>query len=313
MNKHNFIKQLKHLILSANYKAFNEFCYKHKRNVIPHRLYKYTACTEYAAENLKNNQVCLNNPRNFNDPFDCWSYKVEAELQLQPSDESLSLLKMIVERLFDVEVSIDELRGTGATDSLQRITNILPPDKRDGFIRQTKQSLESLVNTSHDGINLLLDSLIRISCFTENPPTKLIMWSHYADYHKGICLEYDLKNCDDDTYAMLMPMIYQENLQSIRGDLKTSEYNYCKLFQTVLYKSKEWSYEREWRLIKALNAPSTAKDFHSIPFLKHIYLGACIANDKSLSDIIKYAHSESIPISKMYRKDNDFSLYSKPI
>ena len=314
MNKNNFIKKFKNLILSGNHRVLNEFCYRHKREVIPYRLYKYTKIDKYTIENLAASQVCLNNPRSFNDPFDCWSYKVEAERQLQPSDESLDIIRQVARKLFNVEISIDELRGTGYIDSLQRISNVLPIDQRGFFIEKMKATHESLVQTSHEGANSLLDNLIRVACFTENPPTKLLMWSHYADYHKGICLEYDFRNCDDDTYAMLNPMIYQENLQNVNGDFKSFEYYYCKVLQTILFKSKEWSYEREWRLVKSLSIPSSdaVKCFHGLPFLKHIYIGVC-ADDNDALGIIQYAHSRNISVSKMCRNDRDFFLHSYPI
>jgi Protein of unknown function (DUF2971) len=32
-----------------------------------------------------------------------------------------------------------------------------------------------------------------IYCLTPDP-TSILMWSHYADHHRGICLEFDVAN-----------------------------------------------------------------------------------------------------------------------
>ena len=310
MNKHNFIKQLKYFLQIDDDVALNSFCLKYKRSVIPNRLYRYTTITKHTLVNLVSNQVCLNNPRSFNDPFDCWSHKILSEVQVKPNNEIILLFEGLKQK-YNLNVSLEEFNKAKGLNSLQAMANMLPIEKRNNFIQSVKPSLESLIEKTHDDINLCLDRMIRVSCFTEYPPTKLLMWSHYADYHKGLCLEYDLKDCDDETFCMLMPIIYQFNLQLQKDDVKLSDFTYSRLLQMILIKSKEWSYEKEWRLIKSLDFPSSEREFHKFPYLKHIYVGAGASNDCLLLEIVNFAHSDGIPISKMFRNDNDFSLHGR--
>lgn len=45
-----------------------------------------------------------------------------------------------------------------------------------------------------------LNAKLSLSCFTTNHPKSkksMLMWSHYAKSHKGICYEYDIKDIVD--------------------------------------------------------------------------------------------------------------------
>ncbi|ABK89125.1 DUF2971 domain-containing protein [Francisella tularensis subsp. novicida] len=53
------------------------------------------------------------------------------------------------------------------------------------------------------------------------------MWSHYGDYHRGVCLEVEL---DDDQVEQC---IYESSSK-----------------QSLVHKTKEWEYEEEWRVVK---------------------------------------------------------------
>ena len=49
----------------------------------------------------------------------------------------------------------------------------------------------------------------RVACFTENNIFPL-MWSHYADSHKGLCLEYDLTRLPKGYRYGILPVIYSD-------------------------------------------------------------------------------------------------------
>ena len=114
-----------------------------------------------------------------------------------------------------------------------------------------------------------LDDLAIMTCFSENNNNTL-MWSHYADSHKGFCLEYDLKRIKKDPFEIkkhLFPIVYNEkrlirkNIESIIEDLKEirrameEQYMYDgkelldDLLPLFLTKGIAWSYEQEWRII----------------------------------------------------------------
>ncbi len=101
---------------------------------------------------------------------------------------------------------------------------------------------------------------VRVSCFSRSPLSAL-MWSHYADQHRGICYCFQNKNdvriFEDEKiefgsviYSSHVPEItvYQE--QTTRAMLK------AEAKDVILTKSSEWSYEQEVRFFGELDDPA---------------------------------------------------------
>lgn len=87
-----------------------------------------------------------------------------------------------------------------------------------------------------------LKSQIGITCFSRKD-TSLLMWGHYANCHRGICVEYDASKFT----KKMWPVEYHSEMICLTG------YKGIKLQLAVigsLYrKSPEWSYEEEVRAI----------------------------------------------------------------
>jgi len=289
--------------------AANHFAYENKRAVIPAKLFRYTAISEYAIDNLVNEQHCLNNPRSFNDPFDCWYSKDAVAEQMQLLKAEADFIIPFFKQL-GIDVSAEDFTGD---DWIERLSHKLPAHMGSTFVMELQKKMQPANTFAHTTMNTWLDGYMRIVCLTQNPPTNLLMWSHYADCHKGICLEYDFRECDDVTYAMLLPVIYQTNIKRVeRNGNNENSYWESKILQAVLCKSHEWNYENEWRVIKCLDFPSDKKYFHKTPFIKHIYIGALANKNELLAKCLEYAFSANIPVSQMQRCDTGFSLDAKP-
>lgn len=99
-----------------------------------------------------------------------------------------------------------------------------------------------------------------------------VLWSHYADRHKGICLGFDLDendvkhvtynaaklNLSDDQDAKTLPKDVQEHL--------------------FVTKFHQWAYEKELRVFVALSKTTREGTLHFYPFgndlcLKEVILG----------------------------------------
>ncbi|WIH83400.1 DUF2971 domain-containing protein [Brachyspira pilosicoli] len=101
---------------------------------------------------------------------------------------------------------------------------------------------------------------IKIACLTTHNDNTL-MWSHYADKHQGICIEYDIKNIFDKNNSKILinkisynkRMIYydtfinkqRKSINNVLIDNKTLT-NITDIF---VIKSKEWEYEDEYRIL----------------------------------------------------------------
>lgn len=86
-----------------------------------------------------------------------------------------------------------------------------------------------------------------ICCFSETN-NNIHMWSHYADSHKGICIEYDSSEFNDyfsqllKCRCYLTPVDYRDRLINLDGDIewtKHSEYTEFKRIASIIKDPKE--------------------------------------------------------------------------
>ena len=144
-----------------------------------------------------------------------------------------------------------------------------------------------------------LGDLAYISCMTETNRNTL-MWSHYADSIRGVCVEYDLKLLSRslfDVTTHLFPVIYMskrllfKDISSIvtshvelKSDIsQDAVYSGEELLDDILplflSKGECWEYEQEWRIIYTLKQMYEINDQTlyngTIPFpcISGLYLG----------------------------------------
>ena len=115
-----------------------------------------------------------------------------------------------------------------------------------------------------------INDIVYMKCFSTDQHNAL-MWSHYADENKGICVEYDLGILEHSNPILkhIYPVIYEKNrlfkldvkeISEIVEEQKWLNYdikqngisNYDDLLQALLlflFKSEDWAYENEWRIV----------------------------------------------------------------
>lgn len=75
----------------------------------------------------------------------------------------------------------------------------------------------------------------------------ILMWSHYADSHRGICIEFKASKMHHvDMMRKAHRVTYQNALPSINFYLDTLV---DKLKAYIHTKAAHWSYEQEWRIV----------------------------------------------------------------
>jgi len=162
-----------------------------------------------------------------------------------------------------------------------------------------------------DITNQFGEDTIRVCCLTEKNDS-IIMWSHYAKYHKGICVEYEI---DSEHFKnMVYPVIYSGKLfdmTNIFEKVQTGSFN--NLFATVaaMHKSPEWSYEKEWRIIVPTGEKSGIGNIPA-PQIKSITLGSKISNENK-NKIIEIANTSGIECYKMKISNYQFKLIPEKI
>jgi hypothetical protein len=72
----------------------------------------------------------------------------------------------------------------------------------------------------------------------------ILMWSHYGDHHKGICVGF---RTDKDAFQLAHDVTYTADLPVIR---RPSDDHDAVLRKAFLTKADCWRYENEWRILR---------------------------------------------------------------
>jgi hypothetical protein len=200
----------------------------------PKKLYQYKKFDFNSITTLCLGLVYYSNPKDFNDPLDC-----HPTIYVDIDCASLEKLchQMINERKNsnDSQKQMAELRYL-STD----------PEASD----QANYYFELLANEIK---TMLWDEFGSkgVFCLSKNWNCPL-MWSHYADDHRGLCIEYDAKLYPHEK----MNSVNYNNPRSIKAsDLFHWKIENCNKSREIVYdtyffsKSQKWCYEKEWREI----------------------------------------------------------------
>ena len=98
--------------------------------------------------------------------------------------------------------------------------------------------------------NYLLDS-IKVGCLTTKKDNTL-MWSHYEDKHRGICIEYDIGKIYEKDNLIINKVNYNMPIitnKSIADNEILEIDNINRLIELFSLKSNEWKYEKEYRIL----------------------------------------------------------------
>ena len=106
------------------------------------------------------------------------------------------------------------------------------------------------------------------------------MWSHYADLHQGICIEFNTKDLirDDRIFRCLHPVVYKQELFDLTPFFGVAPGKQNPLFPTLAacHKATEWCYEREWRFVSPAGISNEQPRFYLSIRPKRIILGTRI-------------------------------------
>lgn len=115
-----------------------------------------------------------------------------------------------------------------------------------------------------------------ICCFSRNG-RQMQMWSHYADYHRGLCLEFDEELLLDRRYCDVHPVIYKP--EQIRFDVTNTKCITPKTIQFLYTKHSSWAYEEEVRFFHKPEPGSNDNYPFNKKALKSIYFGSRCSQD----------------------------------
>jgi Protein of unknown function (DUF2971) len=103
-----------------------------------------------------------------------------------------------------------------------------------------------------------------------------VMWAHYGDRHRGVCLGFDI------TDAEVHQVRYSpERLTGLLKHIGGGAHMLEKQFKAILTtKFKDWEYEREWRLFASLSDRDPVDGKYYLNFEPHITLREVILGSR---------------------------------
>jgi len=144
---------------------------------------------------------------------------------------------------------------------------------------------------------------IRLCAMTQEYRSPVV-WAHYADEYRGICLELDTDEIDTSD-GILKPVTYS-NVVPVIGHNTGADVR-----EAFLNKTKEWAYEKEWRYISTDASPFLSLTENTI---RRVLLGARFESvDLSWVEfwLTNYTSARSVPIVKMKFASTDYALYEE--
>jgi hypothetical protein len=256
-----------------------------KNGETPLSLYRYRSASEIIdrtgksaldklLDGLKENYLYFSEWEGLNDPF-------EGQVSFRQSyskDEIFEFLRRRIPVAF--ADSLIEKAKKDSNNFLPILESMLPQIAKDVLDKANKK--------------------VKICCFSKKN-NNILMWAHYADSHKGICLEFDYQQ-DVLVFSELIPMQYKTNyLQyNIFGDRE----EICK--KLVSHKSIDWKYEDEYRVFKFETNENVI--FYKPQALKSVIFG-CKASENTIREVKKsLSHNPHLVLKKCETDNNSYKL-----
>lgn len=180
-------------------------------------------------------------------------------------------------------------------------------------LTSARENVQKLFDNADKQISQKMKELL-IGCLCTDYKNKL-MWSHYADSHKGFCIEYDYSTMKIDSHSIFpFPVIYSDKRPLIpwKAALDNSPENreeaFIQITKGLLTKDSIWSYENEWRILaKATEAPDIP-----MPRISCVYLGASISNEDKAT-ILEIAKEKNYTVKQMVVDRGTYDLHAEDI
>lgn len=245
-------------------------------------IYKYLSVKD-ALRVIMNKTLKFSQPLDFNDPFDCYE----------------KLLKFDVTQEF-VKGHLE--KGILQLDEYERKLSDIE------LISHLKKNVYTFENNDVKEVFEKGKNQLWISCFSKTYK-EILMWSHYANNHKGVCIGFNYKGLSETFNFIPSKVKYKKDFRKV---------DYCIDQQKALNylintKSKNWKYEKEIRLrTNKEYAPSLNENgIVSIKpnSISKIIIGCnCKIDLNSIDKRLSKLNYHDVEIIRLSKSENSFSF-----
>jgi len=218
---------------------------------------------EWTKKILTDSILYFSSPSEFNDPYDCKVHYCNRLSIAQLKEHYYTVMK---ERL--PSLSRKQCRAQVVQD-----TKHLKPDE---FISKMTDVMQSIA----DELGVLSFSATS---------TNILLWSHYAANHTGICLKFLAENTIP-FFGLAQQVKYEKYYPEV-DLLATSHNDQVQAF--LLTKAIDWAYEEEWRIIDHENGPGIR--VFPEKFLLEVIFGARTKQEDK-EDVLSWLSKRKYPV-----------------
>ena len=185
----------------------------------------------------------------FNDPFDC-----RPRYEWKGSEEEL---RASIQGLFRRNAPL--LQGEALRGEIESAIELLSKPEN---IQKTMPAADAHLRGELNKLG--------VCCFSEDW-SNVLMWSHYAAKHSGICLRFRAKS-DTPFFGRAQRVLYELEYPVLNPLQQSTHKNWEK---AVLHKAQFWDYEKEWRIIE--HDAGHGKQLFPLHLLHSVILGMRIS------------------------------------
>ncbi len=248
---------------------------------MPPIYYKYRPINFHTEQLLRNQEIYFSFGHEYNDPFD-------SKVRIDPSG------------------SVEEVLATLEETPIPEDTKL--------FLRRKFKNNEINPELHLHSVYEVAKTTIMSSCFSSEP-ANVLMWSHYADSHKGICIglanisdekipaiKFDLGNAPSNSLTLKDGVFPVFEVKYDRDEItiwKPYHDDITTFIDAHTNKAKYWEYEKEHRIVLAYKEYKTKVLRFDRRFLRELYLGARISvpGKTKVLEIVKDEYlNKNIPV-----------------
>ena len=216
---------------------------------------------------IVNSRLWLSSREGFNDPFD-----TQAKVIIEGNP--IQLRKKLNELYKRLEPNLIGVKRKTAIEKLMANQSLI---------------LKRVRNATVDAL-----SKVGACCFTPDP-RNLLMWSHYANQHKGLLLQFEIAK-DTTTFLKTVTVDYVKDYPIINWANETEK----EIHKAFLNKHDSWDYEKEVRIIHPHGA-NTSLSFNAEALTGIIF--GCKASreiENKIEELLAERKNKNKPPIKIY-------------
>ena len=265
-----------------------------KKFKLPKTVYKYRSWDDkFHKKVLKENQLYMAALRQFNDPFDG---RIPTKFELLNTDEKKWQYAF---KMCEGRESIFNKNGLTIESESKRIFNELKNSMN--LIQGSYSEIEWERNNKYYGVLSLSKRW-----------NSILMWSHYADSHKGYCIGFNGELLQKFNHLSRGGFV---NYTDDYPEISPLDDDVYRIWEQWNNKAKEWEYEEEYRIIWGLEKPmENSERILRFPdsFVNEVIIGIS-ASEKTEKEILDICYRKGFPVYKAKAEKFKFNLIKERI